>query len=151
MPSSYSGSDLDANKALSHRFNDEVKNCHRLTAIDELLSPDFVNHTGIPGFASTREGVKAFFAYFVGAFPDLTCAVHDMIAEGDKVVDYFTLAGTHRGEFMGIPATGKRVSFKGMHIFAFDQGKITGHWNVLDLLSLMMQLGAVPPQEGGSK
>jgi steroid delta-isomerase-like uncharacterized protein len=137
-------SELERNKAVSHRFNDEVKNKHNLGAIDELLSPNFVNYTEIPGFASTREGIKDFFAYFVKAFPDLACTINDTIAEGNRVVDYFTFEGTHQGEFMGIPASGKRIKYNGMHIFAFEDGKISGHWNVLDLLTMMMQLGVVP-------
>lgn len=136
--------ELERNKALAARFNDEVKNQHNLAAIDALLSADFVNHSEIPGFPSNRAGVKAFFAYWVQAFPDLTCTVHDRIAEGDRVVDFFTLEGTHQGEFLGIPATGKRVKYNGMHIFSFANGQITGHWNVLDLLTLMSQLGAIP-------
>jgi steroid delta-isomerase-like uncharacterized protein len=88
--------------------------------------------------------VKAFFAHWVAAFPDLTSTVHDRIAEGDRVVDYFTLEGTHQGEFLGIPATGKRVKYAGMHIYSFADGQITGHWNVLDLLTMMTQLGVVP-------
>jgi steroid delta-isomerase-like uncharacterized protein len=135
--------ELERNKAISQRFNDEIKNQHKLKVIDELLSPTFVNHSPIPGFPSTREGVKAFFAYWAQAFPDLTCTVTDRIAEGDRVVDLFTLEGTHLGEFMGIPATGKRVKYNGMHIFSFADGQIVGHWNVLDLLTLMTQLGVV--------
>lgn len=137
-------SELERNKALAARFNEEVKNQHRLDVIDELLSPAFINHSEIPGFPSNREGVKAFFAYWAQAFPDLTCTVHDRIAEGDRVVDFFTLTGTHQGEFLGIPATGRWVQYNGMHIFSFANGQITGHWNVLDLLTLMMQLGVVP-------
>jgi steroid delta-isomerase-like uncharacterized protein len=145
MPDKHTVSELERNKAISHRFNEEVKNKHNLDAIDELFSPDFVNHSEIPGFVPTREGVKEFFAQWVNAFPDLTCTIIDTIAEGNKVVDYFTLEGTHRGEFMGLPATGKRIKYNGMHIFSFEKGKITGHWNVLDLLTMMMQLGVVPP------
>jgi steroid delta-isomerase-like uncharacterized protein len=135
--------ELERNKALAARFNEEVKNQHKLGVIDELLSPAFVNHSEIPGFPSNREGVKAFFAYWAQAFPDLTCTVHDRIAEGDRVVDFFVLEGTHQGEFLGIPATGRRVQYNGMHIFSCANGQITGHWNVLDLLTLMMQLGVV--------
>lgn len=136
--------ELERNKGLAARFNEEVKNQHKVSVIDELLSPAFVNHSEIPGFPSNRAGVKAFFAYWTQAFPDLTCTVYDRIAEGDRVVDFFTLEGTHQGEFLGIPATGRRVKYNGMHIFSFANGQITGHWNVLDLLTLMMQLGVVP-------
>lgn len=118
-------SELERNKALAARFNEEVKNQHNIAAIDELLSDDFINHSEIPGFPSNREGVKAFFAYWAQAFPDLTCTVHDRIAEGDRVVDFFTLEGTPQGEFLGIPATGKRVKYDGMHIFLFADGRIT--------------------------
>ena len=96
------------------------------------------------GFASNREGVKAFFAHYIQAFPDLRCTVRMRIAEGDRVVDYFTFEGTHRGEFLGIPATEKRISYDGMHIFAFANGQISGHWSVLDMLTLMTQLGVLP-------
>jgi len=117
MSNQNAASELERNKALSRRFNDEVKNQHNLEAIDELLSDDFINHTEIPGFPSTRAGVKAFFAYWVQAFPDLTCTINDIVAEGDRVVDYFTMEGTHQGEFMGVPATGRHVKYNGMHIF----------------------------------
>jgi steroid delta-isomerase-like uncharacterized protein len=143
MSNTISISELERNKAISRRFNDEVKNQHNLAAIDELVRADFINHSEIPGFPSNREGVKAFFAYWVQAFPDLTCTVHSRIAEGDRVTDYFTLEGTHRGEFLGIPATGQRVKYEGMHIFAFADGQIIAHWNVLDLLTLLIQLGVV--------
>jgi steroid delta-isomerase-like uncharacterized protein len=137
-------STLQLNKAVSSRFNDEVKNRHNLAAIDELLSPQFVDHSAIAGFANTREGVRDFFALLLAAFPDFCCHVAETIAEDDKVVEFFTSEGTHRGEFMGIGATGRRVCFDGMHIFTLRDGKITGHRNVLDQLALMRQLGAVP-------
>src|SRR5690349_15607663 len=91
MPDKNTVSELERNKAVSHRFNEEVKNKHNLAVINELFSPDFVNHSEIPGFAPTREGVKEFFAQWVNAFPDLTCIINDTVAEGNKVVDYFTL------------------------------------------------------------
>ena len=141
---------LERNKAMSHRFNEEVKNKHNLQVIDELFDSEFISHSEIPGFAPTRQGVKEFFAYWLKAFPDLACTIHDTIAEGNKVVDYFTLEGTHQGEFMGIPPTGKRVKYDGVHIFYFQNGKITEHWNVLDLLGLMIQLSVVPPPGQGS-
>ena len=142
--SNMNNSEAERNKAISRRFNDEVKNQHNLAAIDELLSDDFINHSEIPGFPSTRAGVKAFFAYWVQAFPDLTCTINEIVAEGDKVVDTFTIEGTHQGEFMGIPATGRRVKYNGMHIFSYKNGRIIGHWNVMDFLTQMIQLGVVP-------
>jgi predicted SnoaL-like aldol condensation-catalyzing enzyme len=84
MPAGNTVSELERNKAIGRRFNEEVKNKHNLEAIDELLSPNFVNHSEIPSFAPTREGVKGFFAYYIKAFPDLTCTINDTIAEGNK-------------------------------------------------------------------
>jgi predicted ester cyclase len=137
-------STLQLNKAVSRRFNEEVKNLHRLAVIDELLSPQFVDHSAVPGFANTREGVRDFFALLFAAFPDFSCRVAETIAEDDKVVEFFTSEGTHRGEFMGMVATGRRVCFDGVHIFTLRDGIIIGHRNVLDQLALMRQLGAIP-------
>jgi steroid delta-isomerase-like uncharacterized protein len=137
-------STLELNKAVSRRFNDEVKNRHNVAAIDELLGAEFVNHSSIPGFADTREGVKSYFAHLIDAFPDFCSRIDHTIAENDEVVESFTCEGTQRGEFMGIAATGRRVCFEGMHIFTLRDGKITGHWNVLDQLTLMRQLGVLP-------
>ena len=134
------------NKAIVRRFVDEVQNRHDLGALDELFSPDFVDHSGIspsPGL----EGTKQFFTMFFTAFPDIQATIHDQIAEGSKVVTRKTFHGTHQGEFMGIPPTGKRVAIDVIDIFRISDGKITAHWAVADMLGLMQQLGVVPPPE----
>jgi steroid delta-isomerase-like uncharacterized protein len=132
-------------RALTQRFYDEVMNEGRLDVIDELLADDFVEHEEIPGLEPTREGVKAFFRMYVAAFPDLRFEAEDMLVSGDKVVTRARVTGTHQGEFMGIPATGKRIDIPVIDIIRFgDDGLGREHWGVLDSLKMMEQLGVVP-------
>ncbi len=132
------------NKALVRRFVDEVQSGGNIDAIDELCSPEFVNHSAPPGVPSNTEGVKQVTAMFRQAFPDSYFTVEDMIAEGDKVATRKTFHGTHQGEFMGIPPTGKQVTFTGIHIFRIAGGKVAEHWLEVDTLGLLQQLGAIP-------
>ena len=134
----------EANKALIRRFVEEVQSQHNVAAIDEFLAPSFVNHDPLPGFPNTLEGVKQLHRMLFAAFPDIQMTIHDQAAEGDKVWTRKTAAGTHQGEFFGIPATGRPVSWKIIDIVSMRNGKVTEHWVVADVLSLMQQLGAVP-------
>ena len=134
---------LQENKALVRRFVEEVQCQHNLAALDELFSPDFVDHSGTTN-PPTLEGSRQFFSMMFAAFPDMRFTIRQQIAEGDKVLTHKTFHGTHRGPFMGIPATGKEVSFDVMDIFTVTDGKITEHWTVGDMLSMMQQLGVVP-------
>jgi len=84
------------------------------------------------------------FGMLHGAFPDLRVEIHDQVAEGDKVVTRKTFHGTHRGDFMGIPPSGAGVAFDVIDIVRVRNGKMTEHWNVVDALALMTQLGAIP-------
>jgi steroid delta-isomerase-like uncharacterized protein len=79
------------------------------------------------------------------AFPDGRTTIDDIIAEGDKVVVRATMKGTHKGEFMGIPATGKQVTISGIDVTRFVNGKSTEHWGQWDTLGMMQQVGVVPP------
>ena len=81
------------------------------------------------------------------AFPDIQTTIEDLIAEGDKVVKRYTIRGTHRGEFQGIPPTGKEVAFSSIEIDRMVDGKVSEHWFEMDLLGLMGQLGAIPDPE----
>ncbi len=134
---------LQENKALVRRFVEEVQNQHNLDALDELFSPDFVDHGGMTN-PPNLEGTKGFFTVLFAAFPDIRFTIRQQLAEGDKVMTHKTFQGTHQGQFMGIPATGKQVAFDLIDIFTLADGKITEHWVVADQLSLMQQLGAVP-------
>ena len=93
----------------------------------------------------TGEGYKQFFAMTHSAFPDFHSTLEDMFAEGDKVVQRFTARGTHKGEFMGIPPTGKQVTITGIAIHRITGGKIVEDWVNMDMLGMMVQLGVVPP------
>jgi steroid delta-isomerase-like uncharacterized protein len=111
----------------------------------DVLADDFVEHEETPGLAPTKDGVKQFFHMYRGAFPDLRFEAEDVLASGDKVVGRFRATGTHRGELMGMPATGNSVSVQGIDIIRFgDDGLAREHWGVFDALAMMQQLGVVP-------
>jgi steroid delta-isomerase-like uncharacterized protein len=134
----------EANKALMRRFVEEFQTAARSEVADELLAPDFVDHSLLPGFAAGPQGVKQLFASLHAALPDFQATIHDQVAEGDKVVTRKTFSGTHRGELMGVPPTGKHVAFTVIDIVRLRGGQIAEHWNLVDLLGLLRQLGAVP-------
>jgi steroid delta-isomerase-like uncharacterized protein len=131
------------NKALVRRFVEEVQCRHNLAALDELLSPAFVDHSGMSN-PPTLQGSHQFFAMMFATFPDMHFTIRQQIAEGDKVLTYKIFHGTHCGPFMGIPATGKEVSFDVMDILTVTDGKITEHWTVNDTLTMLQQLGVMP-------
>jgi len=109
------------------------------------LADDFVERDEVPGFPPTKDGVAEYFWKLTAAFPDLQMVAEDVIASGDKAVARVRVTGRHMGSFMGIPATGKPVSVKLIDILRFgEDGKAREHWGVVDLLSLMQQIGAVP-------
>jgi len=134
----------EENKAIARRFVEEVQNKGNISAVDEFLADGFVNHSVPPGLPPDREGVKQLFTMFRNAFPDFHAVIHDQVAEGDEVVTRKTFYGTHKGELLGIPATGKEVTIDLIEILRVsDDGKITDHWNVVDQLGMMQQLGVI--------
>jgi steroid delta-isomerase-like uncharacterized protein len=135
---------IEENKALVRRFVDEVQSAGNIDAIDELCSPEFVNHSAPSGMPPNREGVKQVTAMFRQAFPDSYFTVEDMIAEGDKVATHKTFHGTHEGEFMGMPPTGRRVSMELIDIVRISEGRVVEHWSMGDNLGMMQQLGVIP-------
>jgi steroid delta-isomerase-like uncharacterized protein len=111
----------------------------------ELLADDFIEHEELPGLAPTKDGVKSFFRMQLAAFPDLRLDVEDVVADGAKVVARVRYTGTQRGEFQGMPATGKSVDVQLIDVFRFaDDGRVREHWGVIDLMTMMQQLGVVP-------
>ncbi len=129
-------------KAILRRYLDEVWNERNLGIIDELIADDYVQHA--VGIAPGKEGVRQFFARLSAAFPDAQQTVEDMIGEGDKVVWRWTIRATHRGEFLGIAATGNEVTLRGISIVRIADGKLAEHWNVQDRLGMLQQLGVIP-------
>ena len=105
----------EENKAIVRRATEELFNKNNLAVIDELYATNFVSH-GTPAMTPDREGYKQFVTMSHTALPDFHTTIEDMIAEGDKVVQRFTARGTHKGEFMGIPPTGKQVTITGIAI-----------------------------------
>ena len=132
----------EENKALVRRLVDEVQNGHNPDAFDQLLDPGFVNHTARAGMPGNLQGAKQGHAAMFAAFPDLKVTIHSQAAEGDKVWTYKTFHGTHKGEYLGIPPTGKEVQWDVIDILTISGGKLTEHWAVVDQLSMMRQLGA---------
>jgi len=112
--------------------------------IDEIVEPDALVRTPLPTDATGAELLKEVFARLLRAYPDLHITVDDLIEEGDKVVMRDTVTGTHQGEYMGIPPTGKSVTYSEIFIARFAGGRIAETWGVVDVFSQMKQLGAIP-------
>ena len=136
----------EQNKAIVRRVPEEITSQGKLELIDELFSPDIVDHTFAPqlGLTPGREGIRQFIAMLRAAFPDIEVKVQDAVAEGDKVVVRNSAQGTHQGEFMGIPPSGKHATWSEIHIVRFADGKIVEHWAEVDRLGMLQQLGVVP-------
>ena len=135
---------LNKNKALVSRLFEEWINQKNLSSVDEIVSPDYVDHTSPPdaprGPASTKTGLPPLLA----AFPDVHVTIEDMIAEGDRVVVRNRWHATHKGTWNGIAGTGKPVTFTGIVIWRIANGKVTDRWANIDELGMMQQLGALP-------
>ena len=131
-------------KQLNQRFNDEVFRRKRIDAIDEMLTDDFVEHMPAPGQATNREGAKDFMRQMVQAFPDLDFVMENQIAEGDMVSSIGKMTGTHKADFMGVPATGRKISVPVMDTGRVRNGKFSEHWGLVDVPAMMTQLGVAP-------
>ena len=137
----------EENRTLILKVIEEVWNRGDLEAVDRYFADDYVDHAPLPGQAPGPEGYRAAVAAIREAFPDLHLTLEDIFGEGDKVAFRYTMEGTHRGDFMGIARTGKPVSVGGMIIARIAEGKAVERWANLDTLSLMQQLGVIPPPE----
>jgi steroid delta-isomerase-like uncharacterized protein len=134
----------EANKALYRRFVEEVVNSGNFAIVDELYSPDYVDHSAPPGAPGGLAGVKAVMGMFRSAFPDVHFTIVQMVGEGDIVATYVTGEGTQNGAFMGRPASGKHAKWASTGFFRVANGKIVEHWGVPDLLAILTQIGAMP-------
>jgi steroid delta-isomerase-like uncharacterized protein len=140
----------EQNKRLVRQFF-EALDKHLTERMDQLVSgTNYSFHfCGLPPLDWTANK-KEFLAPFNKAFPDLTRNIVDMVAEGDKVAVSINVTGTYKGEFQGIPATGKQVSFTAMDILTIKEGKITEEWATADMMGLLQQIGAIPTRSGFS-
>jgi steroid delta-isomerase-like uncharacterized protein len=139
--------EIERNKAASRRFCDAMNtNDAEIIArtIDELVEPDALIRTPLPIAVTGARAMKEVFARLHQAYPDLHITVEDLIAEGDRVVSRNSVTGTHRGDYMGIPPTGRSVTYNEIFIFRFADGRIAETWGVVDVLSQMRQLGMTP-------
>jgi steroid delta-isomerase-like uncharacterized protein len=137
----------EQNKAVVRRVFDEVINEGNLNVADETLTPDYVYRSpGSPDFHGP-EGFKQLITMYRSACPDVHLEIDELIADGDTVVTRWTGRGTQLGEFMGIPPTGKQVTVTGVIITHFRGGKAAEEWELMDMLGLLQQLGAIPAPE----
>ena len=136
----------DENKGIARRFIEEAFNKGNLDVLDELIAPDYVTHDPLvpPDLPPGPEGVRQLVSMYRSAFPDVRLTVEDQVAEGDKVVTRWSGRGTHDGDFVGVPATGKQGTTTGISLERISGGKIAETWVNWDTLGLMQQLGAIP-------
>lgn len=139
------GMSAEENEAVVRRYIEEVWNGHNLDAIDELASPDYLNHAASSA-EYQRGGARRAVEWLLSVFPDHHFDVEDAVAEGDTVAVRGTCSGTHEGELMGIPPTGERFAAQQVHWFRVADGKLAEHWAVRDDLDMMWQLGVIAIQ-----
>ena len=140
----------EENKALAVRYFEEVWGQGNFAVEDELLASTFIDHNPTPGFTADKAGIHQFLIHFRSAFPDARYTLEELLAEGEKVVDRWTMQATHVAEFLGIPPTGKQIKITGIDILRIVDGKIVESWHQEDQLDALQQLGAIPafPPEG---
>jgi steroid delta-isomerase-like uncharacterized protein len=132
----------DRNKRLALSLYERL-NAGDVAAVGDLVTPDYDEHDPLPGQGTGRDGAIDRFTMIVrGLAPHFT--IEDVVAEGDKVVVRWTNAGTHAGEFAGIPATGRTFTIGGIDIYRVRDGLLSEHWHQLDQLSMLGQLGLIP-------
>jgi len=130
----------EENKSLGRRIVDAV-NTGNLAAIDDVFASAYVERNPFPGTTPDREGFKQGLTTFRAAFPDFRYTIEDEIVVGDKLVHRLIARGTQKGEYLGVPATGKQASWSEIHIGRIADGKVVEHWGLTDQLGMMQQLG----------
>jgi len=133
---------IEENKKIVQRYQ-EIYNSNALDSLSEVVSDNLLTPKIMPGIPTGIEGAKAAHRIMLEGFPDYQTTIDDLFAEGDKVAARITMSGTNTGGFMGIPPTGKHVSFTGIYIARIANGKIVEHWGEEDSISLLQQLGAI--------
>jgi steroid delta-isomerase-like uncharacterized protein len=128
-------------KALLAQFGAKILGEKNFTALSDLMREDYIQHNPLVGQGS--KGFKDFFEAWFQASPDFKFELKQIVSEGDKVWVYGTYSGTHKGDWLGIPATGKAYKFDAVDIFRVEDGKLAEHWDVLDIYTLFKQLGAI--------
>jgi predicted ester cyclase len=137
-------------KQIVRRFVDEYQTNADAGAFAELMHPDFVDHSRPSGVAEGPEGVRQQFALFRSAFSGFRAEIDAQVAEGDLVVTRKRFHGTHDGDFLGVAPTGREVEIAVIDVVRVRDGRIAEHWNVVDRLGLLEQLGALPAPAGAA-
>jgi C-1 hydroxylase len=137
---------FEKNKTLVRGFI-EAYNKRKLDLIDDFVAPDYIDHEK----NIDREGLKRLISMGINAFPDWLETIEDIIAEGDKVWVLLTYTGTHKGEFMGLAPTGKKIASKAVDIYRIVDSKLAEYWNVTDNLNIFKQVGVVEITEKGKQ
>ena len=127
-------------KAIYLKFIEEVLNGGNFSVAATYLAPDVKSHNGLPGQEPGFDGFVAALKAFHGAFPDLRAEVTHAVAEGEHVVGRLEVSGTHRGAFLGMPGSGRKVRYEEIAIVRMADGKIAEHWSVADALAILQQL-----------
>ena len=133
----------EKNKDFIQAYTEDFWNNHNIAAFEKYFTADFIIHLDDKDL--NYEQFNGFCQMYFTAFPDIHVTNDDFVAEGDKVTKVWTMNGTHKSEFIGIPATGNRVMIKGIEVFRIADGKIAEVWISMNNLGMMQQLGVIPP------
>ena len=134
----------EALKAVVRRNTEHVQGQGDFALFEELFDDDFVDHTPQPGTTPDKAGVRVLYKRLREAFPDFRPEIHWQTVDGDIVTTFKTYHGTHRGDFLGIAPSGKIIQFETVDAMRVRDGKITDHWGVANLYSVLQQLGQLP-------
>ena len=135
-------------RALHRRFIDDVINAQDLDgALGEIVAEDFVHLSPLLGQSPGRDGLAEILGMMFAGFPDLHWTVLDTLVEGDRVMAFSTWTGTHHGEFMGVPATGRTVTVEAWTIDRFHDGMFVDSRILMDVAGMLGQLGVLPAPE----
>jgi predicted SnoaL-like aldol condensation-catalyzing enzyme len=135
-------SEIETNKGIARRFVKEVLEGGQKASVDELVAPGFTSHSW-PSTGDGRADLKAAIDRLSGALADVRFDIEDTIAEGDRVCLRLTASATQVGRFMDLPPTGRHYSIGEVHIFRLRNGQLVEHWDVIDSMAMMQQLGAM--------
>jgi len=145
-----SSANIDANKDVYRRMVEEVVNKGNFDIIPELFHPDYVDHVAPPGSTPGVAGVSEIFTMFRTGFPDVKFNIDQMVGEGNYVATLVHGEGTHTGQFIQFPASGKHAVWRSVGFFRVEDGLIREHWGIPDLLGLLIQIGIIPPPDAES-
>ncbi len=128
------------NKLLARRFLEEVANTGAVERLSDFLAPEYAAPDfGITGIDQAREHILTFRH----CYPDMRVTVQGQVAEGDIVATWFIMRGTHLGAFAGVPATGKKITLRGVNVQKIRDGRIVEHWGGSNSLEALLELGVV--------